>query len=349
MRTIYAALLSLFASLPAFASTYSGLYFFGDSLTDTGNVTAVYATVPKLPGEPAVKPGVPYFDGRASNGPLYSDVLASGLGLQALASAQGGNNFAFGGARTRYQLVGPPFLGIGAQVAQFNARPGPADPNALYVLWGGSNNLQDILLGRTSDVFGKPIPGVGATLGDIGGMLNSLYAEGARNLLVPNVPNLGRVPRIGELGGAPARAAGTFLSKSFNDGLNSLLNGFDAAHPDANLIRFDTFGALEGIAANAAGLGLLNLTDRCYTGDDRNFTGGGTVCANPDSYLFWDGIHPTAFVHKLLGQAMLGAVAAVPEPSTYATMALGLLLLGCRRRLTAKWQPASGAITIANG
>ena len=179
--------------------------------------------------------------------------------------------------------------------------------------------------------------------GDIGGMLTSLYAEGARNLLVPNVPNLGRVPRIGELGGAPARAAGTFLSKSFNDGLNSLLNGFDAAHPDANLVRFDTFGALEGIAANAAGLGLLNLTDRCYTGDDRNFTGGGTVCANPDSYLFWDGIHPTAFVHKLLGQAMLGAVAAVPEPSTYATMALGLLLLGCRHRLAARWQRASGA------
>lgn len=332
MRTLLlAALLSLFAALPAYAVPFTGIYFFGDSLTDTGNVTDTYATLPHPPGAPATIPGSPYFNGRASNGPLYADVLAAGLGFSASESATGGNNFAFGGARTRYQLFGPPYLGLIDQVAQYRARPGPADPNALYVVWGGANNLQDILVGRTTDPLGHAIPGIGGTLGDIGGLLASLYAEGARYLLVPNVPNLGRVPRIREAGPA-AIGAGTFLAQTFNFGLTGLLDSFAAAHPDATLIRFDTFSAFEGIVANAASLGLTNLTDRCYTGDDLGFTGGGSVCSNPDAYLFWDGIHPTAFAHNILGQEMLAVALAAPEPATIATVALGLMLLGLQRR-----------------
>ncbi len=337
MRVLLAALLTLFTALPAHAgATYSGVYFFGDSLTDTGNVTTVYATVPHAPGAPATIPGSPYYQDRASNGPLYADALAAGLGFNAMASFEGGNNFAFGGARTRYQLFGPPFLGINDQVARYVARPGPADPYALYVVWAGANNLQDILVGRTTDVLGNPVPGIAATLGDINGMLSALYSEGARNLLVPNVPNLGRVPRIGDLGAA-AKAAGTALSQAFDNGLTTMLDGFVLSHPGVNLIRFNSYNALEDIVANASSIGLTNLTGRCYTGDDLGFTGGGTVCPNPDQYLFWDGIHPTAIVHGILGRQMLAA--AVPEPGTWALLALGLVVLGTQARRTRR--PAS--------
>lgn len=334
MRMFFTALLSLAAASSAAALPFSDVFFFGDSLTDTGNVTEVYATVPHPIGAPATIPGPPYDEqGRASNGLLYADALASGLGFSALASERGGNNYAFGGARTRYQLFGhPAFLGILDQVASYRALPGAADPNALYVLWGGSNNLQDLFLGKTVDPFGNAIPGLGATLGDIGAALGGLYAEGARHLLVPNVPNLGRVPRVRELGGPPAQAAATGLVQAYNAGLDQVLDAFQASHPDVHLIRFDSFAAFEDIVANAPANGLVNLTDRCYTGDDTGFTGGGTVCADPDQYLFWDGIHPTAATHRLLGEAML---TAVPEPSSVALMAAGLLLLAVagRRRL----------------
>jgi len=217
MHRFITALLALSAALPAAAAgPFTNLYFFGDSLTDTGNFSAAYANLSKPPGAPAAIPGPPYdAEGRFSNGALYADVLAAGLGFQAQPSL-GGNDYAFGGARTRSRSTGAPSLSLIDQVAQFRALPGAADPGALYVLlWTGANNLQDILVQRP----GQPIPPtVDETLGDIGSLVNGLYMEGARNILVPNVPNLGRVPRVRELGGARAQAAATALAQGFNRG-----------------------------------------------------------------------------------------------------------------------------------
>ena len=128
---------ALLSAAPAHAGDFSNVYFFGDSLTDTGNVMNVYAATPHPSGAPATIPGAPYDPGgRASNGLIYADVLAAGLGFTSTTSTLGGTNYAYGGARTRYQIFGPPFLGIADQVAQYRALPGPADAHSLYVVWG---------------------------------------------------------------------------------------------------------------------------------------------------------------------------------------------------------------------
>ena len=67
----------------------------------------------------------------------------------------------------------------------------------------------------------------------------------------------------------------------------------------------DRASFLAEVVANPASFGLSNVTERCYTGDDITFNGSGDVCPTPSSYLFWDGIHPTATGHALLAQAML--------------------------------------------
>ena len=322
MRHILAALLLSISSLSALALPYSGVYFFGDSLTDVGNVQNMYATVPHPPGAPAVIPGAPYdSQGRASNGPTYADVLAQGLGFSATPSTSGGNNYAFGGARTRYQIFGQPFMGILDQIGAFRAQPGNADANALYVVWGGSNNLQDIIMGKTVDVAGNPIPGLGATVSDIASGIAGLYAEGARQFLVPNAPNLALIPRVSELGAA-AQAGAYQLSVVFNTLLSATLNQLQLMLSGLDIIAFDTFALLNDVVADPGAYGIANTTGRCYTGDDLTFTGGGSVCADPDSYVFWDGIHPTSAVHAILGRQML---AAVPEPGTLALIAIALI------------------------
>lgn len=324
MRRLLATALFCLTALPALALPYTGIYFFGDSLTDTGNVTLQYAALPHPPGAPSTVPGSPYeLGGRASNGPIYADVLAAGLGYAATPSLLGGNDYAYSGARTRYQTMGPQYLGILDQVNAFKAQPGTADAGALYVLWGGSNNLQDIIAGRTVDILGNPIPDINGTVGDVASAILGLYAEGAHHLLVPNVADLALVPRVRERGPL-AQGLAHSLSVLYNLKLAAALAQLEADHPDLDILAFDTFAALNDLVANAGDFGLVNTTERCYTGDDLTFTGGGSVCATPDKYLFWDGIHPTSTVHGILGREMLAA-AAVPEPSTLLLIILAAL------------------------
>lgn len=312
MRRLLFVLLFALASLHAHATPFSNVYFFGDSLTDVGNVHNL-----------AGLPHAPYDGGRASNGPIYADYLAQGLGFAATPSTAGGNNYAFGGARTRYQLLGPQFMGILDQISAFTARPGSADSHALYVVWGGSNNLQDLIVGKTVDVLGHPIPDLSATVADLISGIQSLYDDGARTFLVPNAPDLGLTPRVREYG-AQATYFAHLLSIQFNNLYSQALAQLDHSLSDIRIITFDAFGALNDIVANPADYGMTDTNHRCYTGDDLTFTGGGTVCGTPESYVFWDGVHPTSATHAIIGQQML---AQLPEPGSMLLVALALLAM----------------------
>ena len=93
---------------------------------------------------------------------------------------------------------------------------------------------------------------------------------------------------------------------------------------DETFYSFDAMGAQRAITTGAPGNGFSNVIGRCFD------SGVPSLCATPDSYLYWDNIHPTAATHQILGNQML---AAVPEPQTLLMMALGLVgLLAVRRR-----------------
>ena len=73
--------LSALVALPAQAG-FTSMWVFGDSLSDTGNVLAL--TTAFTPNPFPVYPGAL---GRFSNGPVWIDYLAAGLGLPAGAQA----------------------------------------------------------------------------------------------------------------------------------------------------------------------------------------------------------------------------------------------------------------------
>lgn len=37
----------------------------------------------------------------------------------------------------------------------------------------------------------------------------------------------------------------------------------------------------------------------------QSYENGNVPCANPDEYLFWDSVHPTAIVHKILAEMVV--------------------------------------------
>jgi phospholipase/lecithinase/hemolysin len=270
------------------------IYIFGDSLSDPGNVYALTGQTAKAPYEPI--PSAAYAIGghQFSSGKTWAQRFSQSLGLNKSGKAAYGSsgkfgNYAFGGAR----LVNPSLaLSAAEQVNLYLANQGNiADGDALYVIQFGGNDVRDALVGNPEEAPALIKAAIGAEIE----LIMQLYHSGARNFLVANVPNIGLTPAVAGFG-PEAQYFGFLLSVAFNDGLAMALAS-DAIPPDASVQIFDMFGLINGIAANPVALGISDTTSPCLSFGVKS----GAKCSNPKAYLFWDAVHPTAVVHKHLG------------------------------------------------
>lgn len=313
------------------AGPYDAIYAFGDSLSDVGNVFAATG---------GAQPAAPYANGQFSNGPVWVQGLAAGLGLAPLTpSLLGGTDFAYGGAQTGetpFHTATPIDLtGAAGQITQFEATHATADPHALYSIWIGSNDLF-AAAAHSNAPPSQVAMDIGAAVANVDAAIGALATEGAKNFLILTVPDLGKTPDA-IAGGPAAQAGASALAAAFNA---TLLNGSGSIPPLAslgaagslNLHVFDTFSALDAIVADPGAFGFTNVTSPCLVGAV-NYSGG-TPCApttaGQNQYLFWDQVHPTAAGHAIIGADALAAT--VPEPMTFALLALGLAGLGIVRR-----------------
>lgn len=302
---------------------YNELVVIGDSLSDQGNVFAISGTT--IP-PPEYTDGTN--SGRFTNGLNYIDYLAPSLGLSVAPSVLGGTNYAYGGARTDFH----PQAGFGAlslleQRDVYIKSLGGMDANqdALHVVWGGANDLRDIILAVLADPNIDPFPLVMNSALNVAEVVGSLAAVNASTVMVPNIPNLGIVPIVTG-GGAPVPAA-TALSGLFNATLSQALAGVLAQNPLLDLIEFDIFTLSTDIFLDPLSFGFMNATDACYS---EFVEPGGTVCMDPDAYVSWDGFHPTTATHEAIAARM--AAQAVPESTTLVLLTFGLAGLGFARR-----------------
>lgn len=256
------------------ASGFSEMYVFGDSLSDTGNL--FNATNGLFPPDP------PYSQGRSSNGPLWVEYLSPRLNLQSSEV----NNLAFFGAETgrgnaNEDLLQADLPGLLDEIDSFQTSlaGSPADPDALYVVWAGANDF----FSPPAD----PIVAISESIGNLVTAVGTLKASGANHILVPYMPNLGVTPFAISSG---ITAELTALSAAFNGALDNTFNAIGL-----EVITFDTFAFFNNLAANAESFGFTNISTPCFDGV--------SICANPETYGFWDSVHPTTRVHELLADA----------------------------------------------
>lgn len=273
------------------------IYIFGDSLSDPGNVYALTGQTAKAPYEPI--PSAAYAIGghQFSSGKTWAQRFSQSLGLNESGKAAYGSsgkfgNYAFGGAR----LVGPSLAASAAdQINLYLAdQGGVADDDALYVIQFGGNDVRDAFVAYLVDGPDAAEVVIEAAIGAEIGLILQLYGSGAKNFLVANVPNIGLVPAIAEFG-LEAQTLGTGLAAAFNRGLADALDYYIPS--DASVQIFDLFALINGIAANPVALGISDTTSPCLSFGVKS----GAICSNPEAYLFWDAVHPTAVVHKHLG------------------------------------------------
>jgi len=266
---------------------FSDIYVFGDSLSDTGNAFA--ATGGLLPPSP------PYFEGRTSNGPLWVETLAPQLDL----TSDPNLNFAVNGATTGIinnsnnllpEGAPPLLIGLQTQIDEFIAQTPATDPDALYVIFAGSN---DYLGGEISDVQ--------STVGNLSVAVNKLANIGARNFVLPNIPDLGATPLAQNLPPEQQQLL-TLLTEGHNSSL-AAASAILEQDPNINIINVDTKTLVDDIITNPGDFGLTNVTD--------NFLNSGLD--NPDNFLFFDNIHPTASGHKFIGDTAIKSITEIPE------------------------------------
>lgn len=268
----------------ASAQTYGRLVVIGDSLSDNGNLYLLTSrTQPTSP---------PYFQGRFSNGPVFTELL--GFTAANFTGPVGGSiNLAFGGARTDSVQDVPP--GLRNQLSTYVGRGGAFGPNDLVSVLGGANNLFQAMgafavlpPASQSNPTAYMNPVIASAVSDINFIVNDVASRGAGTILVTNLPRLGTTPQFAP---TPLAALADYSGSTFNSQLQSALLTTAANRQGTNVILFDVAKVSDALTSNPARFGLTNAAQSCFTGT--------AVCANPDSYLFWDGVHPTAAGHRL--------------------------------------------------
>ncbi len=290
------------------APEYTSIVVFGDSLSDTGNVAhlteAKYGV--RIPG-----PDADYTDGRFTDG---ADTLPAaesyfGVWIERLAgkmpskpqiknSLDGGTDYAYGfattGAGSAAFTFGPSdslFVNvenIGQQITDYLATNPKINDKTLFVVWGGAI---DILYATSSDDVINA--GINQTLN-----IQRLIEAGATQFIVPNLPPLGLVPR---LNGSPATSVpATDASILYNSVLAQGL----AALPTFNsrkrlqLSQLDVFALFNQVVASPSSYLLANVTASSQG-----------IAVDPDTYLFWDDLHPTTRGHNILADTAAGVLA----------------------------------------
>ncbi|MGD0630766.1 MAG: SGNH/GDSL hydrolase family protein [Terracidiphilus sp.] len=287
---------------------YTTIVVFGDSLSDTGNVAdlteAKYGV--RIPG-----PYADYTDGRFTDGadtlPPAEDYF--GVWIEQLAatfpskpvvkaSLDGGTDYAYGfaftGGGTSVFAFGPSdelsvtINNIGQQITDYLATHPKINDKTLFVVWGGAN---DLLNATSEDAVIDA--GINQTLN-----IQRLIDAGATQFIVPNLPPLGLVPR---LNGSPTTSVpATAAAKLYNEVLGggvALLRDFNF-RKHLNLSQLDVFALFNKIVAAPSKYSLLNVTASSQG-----------VAVDPDTYLFWDDLHPTTHGHSILAKTAAKLIA----------------------------------------
>jgi outer membrane lipase/esterase len=314
---LFSALLFTFTAVLAQAQEYTSIVVFGDSLSDTGNVAhlteAKYGV--RIPG-----PEADYTDGRFTDGAdtipaaqnyfgVWIEQFAAMLPSKPIIknSLDGGTDYAYGfattGSGTGAFTFGPSdslsvnVNNIGQQITDYLATSPRINDKTLFVVWGGAidvlnaTSLDDVI----KAAFNQAIN------------IQRLIDAGATQFVVPNLPPLGSVPR---LNGSPTTSIpATEESALFNQVLTV---GLDIVHDfnrgrRLNLVRLDVFALFNQVIASPSKYSLVDVTTSSQ----------GIPTIDPDTFLFWDDLHPTTRGHNILA---LTAARVIGPPECLAKL-----------------------------
>jgi outer membrane lipase/esterase len=260
--------LSLVTPLKASAQEYNRIFIFGDSLSDSGK--------PVESPDSNAPTSTTYFHGRQTNGLVWVEDLSRLLNMDTTSMF----SFALSGSTSGAKNITSSLPGVEGQVNQFTSTSGTINENDLFIVWAGT--VDHIVPSLTE---GK------IAVNNLSNTFTTLASKGARNIIVVNLYDLGKIPS--EYHQADKLTTET---NNHNSQLHATLQAFAAANPNINIIPLDINAFFKEISADPGKYHLTNVTDGYLSQVAKG------IAANPDQYLFFDTIHPTARAHELIAE-----------------------------------------------
>ncbi|WP_028466913.1 autotransporter domain-containing protein [Nisaea denitrificans] len=319
----------------AAASADDRYIFLGDSLVDNQNsfiATGLITPTNVIPRTP------PYYQGRFSNGPNWTDRLAptqlyymdyyfsnpdcattnASNGLASLCGsttnpgAQDGVSlsFAFGGAKAGTEdlpSAAPGLLSVFDDLTAYNTSGVVANTSgATFAILTGGNDYTNYVIGANPGVSEQGI--VDQTLGNIQTGIERASTLGARRVIVLNLFDLDRVPTLVTDFTADQLAQSGRLSASHNAGMPTMLQTA-RTNTGLEIVLVDLDALYDDIDAQPSLYGFTNTTGSCITNNVAN--GQCPDAASENATLYWDGQHPTTAAHGYIAELVTATLQAV--------------------------------------
>lgn len=303
-------------------SQISQVYFFGDSLTDSGFND-------EFPGLPAGKaPTFTTFGGYTWSQYIARDVKGFGLPVYPgpspadtitnnsiypvagfVSGTLTGVDYAAAGSTTNSTGFNETWAPSLHQQVGYYLSGHAVDPNAVYFLWSGANDFLSILTIPFPTQLQLLTTANNAAI-NIANEVSRLSAAGAKRIVVLSLPNLGYVPLITGLASTfnvpTLPASMQTVTFTFNSMLNTQL-GKVIAQYGVKVLYVDVYNLLNNVilatqAGNPYVVSGQSFKFVNYTSPACSTVASAIQCPStaPNNYIFADVVHPTGMAHRLL-------------------------------------------------
>ncbi|MDI9819014.1 MULTISPECIES: lysophospholipase/glycerophospholipid:cholesterol acyltransferase PlaC [unclassified Legionella] len=229
----------------------------------------------------------------------------------------------------------PPSLGLTVQAYLMINET--LDEDTVYFVFTGANDYLNVLF--FEDNYNPAVMSnyIDNVLDSITSGVRKLTKAGARHIVVLGLPDVGLTPKFIYTTDRPVLTAAIY---QHNERLQKRVEEWQKASPEVDFLYIDLEQYLQRALANPQQYGFSNITDACidvklpmiskvtnspFRGNyvlqyaqllqyqDSQFAAGEKnyyVCDTPESYLFWDEIHPTTRAHQYLAYEICEAMKA---------------------------------------
>lgn len=222
------------------------MIFFGDSLTDTGNLYRYLGHI--LPKSP------PYYEGHFSDGSVWAEHLYKHYFPKR--DDFSAYNYAVGGASAVFSLHAPLPYTLAGEITDYLLLHDDKDKaNILYVIWIGGNNYL-YAPSNSEGITTRVVEGIAT-------QVEKLIRRGGKYFFIPNLPDMGTTPYGYEHETSEQLSQ---LSTLHNQKLAAKLAELQQKYPEAVLVEFNVGRIFDEFYQHPARYNITHLKEPCFAG-----------------------------------------------------------------------------------